>query len=94
MIINICYICINFNLLAILTKLQNKIIMLINGVDTLRTKFRLNIEHSQNLECTLTGNNIQYGGSSKQKNYTDKSFESLQLADVTIFTGGYNVKIM
>ena len=53
-------------------------------VDCLRQKNRLNIEPSWSLESTITGNNIQYGGSRKQQKYKEKSFESLELADVTI----------
>ena len=35
-------------------------------VDYSRTKNRLDIEHSQSLVSTITGTNIQYGGSRKQ----------------------------
>ena len=35
-------------------------------VDYSRTKNRLDIEHSRSLVSTITGTNIQYGGSRKQ----------------------------
>ena len=41
-------------------------------------------KNQRSLVSTITGTNIQYGGSRKQQKYKDKSFESLELADVII----------
>ena len=52
-------------------------------VDYSQIKTRLDIEHSRGLVSTSTGNDIQYGGSRKQKKYKGKSFESLELVIVS-----------
>ena len=52
-------------------------------VDYSQIKTRLDIEPSRHLVSTITGNDIQYGGSHKRKKYKDKSFESLELAIVS-----------
>ena len=52
-------------------------------VDYSQIKTRLDIEPSRHLVSTITGNDIQYGGSRKRKKYKDKSFESLELAIVS-----------
>ena len=54
------------------------------GVDSSQMKFQLDIEPSQCLAFTLTGNNIPYGGSHKRKKYKVESLELLELADDTI----------
>ena len=53
-------------------------------VDCSWTKNQFDVEPSQSLVSTIAGLNIQYGSSCKQQKYTDKSFESLELADVII----------
>ena len=52
-------------------------------VDYSQIKTRLDIEPSRHLVSTITGNDIQYGGSRKRKKYKDKSFELLELAVVS-----------
>ena len=52
-------------------------------VDYSQMKTRLDIEPSRHLVSTITGNDIQYGGSRKRKKYKDKSFETLELAIVS-----------